>query len=462
MAIRLKQAGIHTFTVFESSDGIGGTWRKNSYPGLACDVPSRFYQFSFALRAGWTQRFPLGLEVLRYLECVAAEYGILPHIRLNCPVTGVRHKEGMWRLELGGGHHATADFLVCASGFLDRPRSPDIPGITDFAGPVLHTARWAPGTELNNMRVAVVGTGSSGVQITSALAGQVKQLLLCQRSAPWIYPIRNRPYKVLTRQVFENVRAMRRLAYRYHDFRYSHLLYTALVRPGLARRVVEYTCKRQLRKISDPELRRILTPDYRPMCKRIVMSTEFYDVVQRDNIEVITDTVARVTQKGLVMEGGAVREIDALVFATGFDSHRYCLDVGVIGPFGNDLESAWRSGPRAYRTIAVPGFPNLFIMNGPYSPFGTYPGTVLAEIQSGFILACVARWGSSRALLAPSEAAARRFHDELKRALPRTAWASGCSSWYIGKEGFPELWPWSPGRYRQMLKEPDMADFEQV
>ncbi|GAA2576934.1 NAD(P)/FAD-dependent oxidoreductase [Actinomadura fulvescens] len=461
MAIELRRAGVRDFTIYEKAGAVGGTWRDNTYPGLTCDVPSRFYQFSFATNPDWTHLYSPGPEIRAYLDRIADRYGVREHIVFGTEVTAACHTGERWRIETSTGAGDEADFLVTATGVLHHPRYPAIPGLDTFAGAAFHSARWDHDVPLRGRRVAVVGTGSTGVQITTDLAGTAGRLLLFQRTPQWILPARNRPYGRLTRAAHRRLPVLDRLGYRWHEFVISKVLSEAIIRPGWQRRLIGALCRRNLERVADPELRRKLTPPDQPMCKRLIASGGFYEAVQRDDVELVSDAISHVEPRGIVTVDGRLHELDVLVLATGFDAHAYVRPMRLVAPDGRTLDEAWRDGPHAYRTVAMPGFPNLFFLMGPHSPIGNYSLTAIAEAQAAYIAGWIRRHRAGLVTtMAPRREATDAFNEEMRKALPRTIWTSGCSSWYLGKDGLPELWPWTPREHARMLASPAFDEFD--
>ena len=460
MAARLRLAGIEDFTVYEKASDVGGTWRDNTYPGLTCDVPSRFYQFRFAPKPDWSHTFSPGAEIWDYFDGVADRLGLRPHIRTGCEVTEARFEGGRWRLELGDGSNDAVDFLITACGVLRIPHVPAIPGLGEFGGAVFHSARWDHGVRLAGRRVAVIGTGSTGAQLVGALGGVAGRLALFQRTAQWIAPMPNPPQPRLVNALHRRFPALNRLNY---DLNRSIFEWAAvaLTSPGLRRRAVQAMCRRHLRRaVADPALRRALTPAYEPMCKRLVASSSFYPAIQRPDVELVTDAIAAIEPGGVRTEDGTLHGADVIVLATGFDAHAYIRPLRLVGRDGVTLDDAWRDGPKAYLTVALPGFPNCFTLIGPHSPVGNYSLTEIADTQAKYAVAWIERWrAGSFAAAEPRAGATDRFNAELRAALPGTVWATGCDSWYLGRDGLPELWPWVPQRHRRMLAEPRIADF---
>jgi cation diffusion facilitator CzcD-associated flavoprotein CzcO len=460
MAAKLKAAGIDTFTIYEKADTLGGTWRDNTYPGLTCDVPSRFYQFRFAPNPDWTRWFSDGAEISRYFDRVAADLDINRHVELSSEVTSARFEDPRWRLELAAGREVEADFVISACGLLRIPRIPEIDGLESFEGALFHSARWDHAVPLKRRRVAVVGTGSTGAQIVGALGGVASEVKLFQRTAQWILPMPNLRFSPLTRSLHRRLPLLDRLAYD-GVRRFAEFVAPGLVEPGWRRTLTQQFCRWHLRTIRDPDLRAKLTPDYEPMCKRLIISSAFYPAIQRDDVALVTDAIDRITAEGIVTCDGALHEADVIVMATGFDAHAYMRPMELIGRDGATLDEAWAGGPRAYRTVALPGFPNHFMLMGPHSPVGNYSLTEIAETQAGYITAWIQQWqAGAYDTAAPTATATERFNADLREALPGTVWATGCNSWYLGEAGLPELWAWVPQKHRQMLAEPCHADYE--
>jgi cation diffusion facilitator CzcD-associated flavoprotein CzcO len=459
MAMRLQQCGFDDFTIYEKARHIGGTWRDNKYPGLTCDVPSRLYQYSFAPNPGWSSFFSPGPEIEAYLARVAAEGGLLAHIRFGSEVTAAEFSSGRWLITTAGGEQAEYDFLICATGFLRVPRVPQLRGLEDFAGACFHSARWDQTVSLEGLRVGVVGTGSTGMQIVSAVAGRCAQLDLFQRTAQWVVPVPNFRYSSVALRLYRALPFLNRLSYNGIRALIEFFSY-ALVKPGLRRRAVELVCRANLRSVRDPELRRALRPDYTPMCKRLVVSSGFYRAVQRSDVSVVTSGIDRVVGSGVVTVDGVLHELDVLILATGFDAHAFMRPMKMTGRDGITLEEAWAEGPRAFQTVAMPGFPNCFMLVGPHSPIGNFSVISTAETQAEHVLYWIRGWCEGEFdTVEPTLAATERYNSLINEALPDTVWVTGCTSWYLGASGLPELWPWTPRRHRAMLGNPVRSDY---
>jgi cation diffusion facilitator CzcD-associated flavoprotein CzcO len=461
MAAKLQDAGIDTFTVFEKAEDLGGTWRDNTYPGLTCDVPSRFYSYSFRPNPAWSHLYPPGPEIHAYFGQVANERGIRAHIRFGVDVASARFRDGQWWVGTADGEEAF-DVLITATGVLRIPRYPDIPGLDTFAGPSFHSSRWDHSVSLTDKRIGLIGTGSTGVQITAELGGDVRELNVFQRTPQWVFPAANPHYSRLTKSVLSRWPALNMLGYRFWQGCFERLLAPAVVKPCWQRRLITALCRCNLRlSVQDPELRRRLTPDYQPMCKRQVFAGRYYKAIQKPGVHLVSEAIDHVEPRGVVTADGTLHELDLLVLATGFDAHAYVRPMEIVGENGLTLDEAWEDGPHAYRSVAVPGFFNLFMLIGPHSPVGNQSLVIIAENQADYAMWWINQIREGRvASAAPTEAATKDYNESMKAAMPQTIWMTGCNSWYLGKDGLPELFPWIPRRHRELLSAPELADFD--
>jgi cation diffusion facilitator CzcD-associated flavoprotein CzcO len=460
MAIALLRSGITDVTGYEKADEVGGTWRDNTYPGLTCDVPSRVYQYTFAKNPNWTHMFSPGGEIQAYFRGIADQFVLRDRIRFGTEIVSARFDGHRWVLRTDAGAEATVDFLISATGVLHHPRMPSIAGLNDFGGNVFHSARWDHRVALQGRRIAVIGNGSTGVQLVCGLAGVAGRVVLFQRTAQWIVRLPNPRYSRFTSITHQAVPWLDRLAYR----AYSSIFDTfavALTKPGLRRKVMGALCRASLRKVRDPELRRALTPDYQPMCKRLVMSAGFHGAIQRDDVELVTAGIDHVERRGIVADDGVLHEVDIIVLATGFDTHAFFRPMQLTGRDGIAADDVWRDGPHAHQTVALPGFPNFFMMLGPHSPVGNLSLTAVAESQADHVLRWIEHWRRGEFdTVEPTPLATEAFNARLRAAMPNTVWTTGCDSWYLNKDGVPEVWPYPPGEHRVMLENPDPAHYD--
>jgi cation diffusion facilitator CzcD-associated flavoprotein CzcO len=460
--IRLTEAGITDFTIYEKADRPGGTWRENTYPGLSCDVPSHLYSYSFAPNPDWSHVFSPGNEIQAYFERVARDHDLGDHFRFGDEVCRCEWVDGRWRLETASGHRDDVDVVVAATGVLHHPRYPDIDGLETFAGACFHSARWDHDVPLDGRRVGVVGTGSTGVQITSALVPRVERLVLFQRTAQWILPQENPAYTDEERAEFRAdpsrlVEMHRTLADMFSMFS------NAVVDADSPRmKTIEEMCAANLEQsVRDPELRERLRPNYRAACKRLVISPDFYGAIQQPNAELVTDAIERVEPGGVRTRDGVLHELDVLVLATGFKADAFMRPMTIVGRDGRTLDEAWAKRPNAYLSISIPGFPNFFMLNGPNGPVGNFSLIEVAELQFGYVMQLVDRLraGECREVCATQDAM-DAFEAARVEAAKNTIWMTGCRSWYLDDRGIPASWPWSFDRFREEMRAPDLSAFE--
>jgi cation diffusion facilitator CzcD-associated flavoprotein CzcO len=461
IASKLRLAGIESFHLYEQSDDLGGTWHANTYPGLSCDVPSRYYQYTFAPNPDWSHVFSPGPEIKRYIDDVAQRFDVRRRISFSTRVVDGRWEDGRWVVETDAGEQAEYDFLIAASGVLVQPRTPDIPGLELFAGASFHSARWDHSVPLAGRRIAVIGTGSTGMQITRALAPIASRYELYQRTPQWVLPLANRRYTRLGRALMRRFPALNLLSYRAWQWAAEGSLGMAVVKPGWQRSLLSWMCREHLRRgVRDPELRRRFTPPDQPMCKRLVAGTGFYQLFERGTATLVDTPIDHVAEGGIVTNDGTLHELDVIVLATGFDAHRFLLPIELTGVSGARLSELWAREPFGYRTIAIPEFPNVFTLIGPHSPFGNQSLFTISEVQADFALRCIERWRRrSFDAMWPTREATDQFNDDLRSVIPRTIWASGCRSWYLGADGTPSVWPWEPAHHREILQEPEVSDW---
>jgi len=464
-AIKLREAGLTDFTVYEKADRIGGTWRENTYPGVACDVPSHLYSYSFAPNPEWSQVFSPGPEILAYLESVAQQHGADKDIRLGVEVCSMEYRDGRWHIELSTGEHDEADVVIAATGVLHHPHIPDIEGVDDFAGAVFHSARWDHNVPLEGARVGVVGTGSTAVQICGALVDTVGELHLFQRTPQWILPVPNAEITDEDRARYrDDPAAMKALRDELAATFEQNFANAVIDADSPQVKVLEEMCKANLEHgVADPELRERLRPDYRATCKRLIISPNFYEAIQRPNAHLVTERIERIEEKGIRTADGELHQLDVIVLATGFRVDRFLRPIDVVGRNGVRLDDVWAQRPSAYLAVSVPEFPNLFMLNGPNGPVGNFSLIDVAEAQFAYIMQLVdlIRAGQCREVSA-SHDAAEQFERDRVEAAQNTVWVTGCRSWYLDDRGVPAAWPWSFSRFRQAMERPHLDHYELV
>lgn len=463
-AYTLKNAGFTNFTILEKGSDVGGVWHWNRYPGLTCDVPSQIYQFSFAPKPDWSHVWAGGEEIQRYHREVVDRFDLDAHLRCNTEVTEARYDSTTtsWTVTTRDGDTLTADFVICATGVLHHPFVPDIPGMESFQGQIVHTARWQPELVTSDRRVAVIGTGSTGVQVVSALQPGARSLIHFARSPQWILWA-----PMWLRQSAALAEVLRRRP-AWHDALYRRLLWASgiladiVTTPSWRRTLVQAYARWSLRaQIRDREVRAKLTPDYEPLCKRQVVSGTYYRAITRPNARLVTDPIQEFTRTGIRTADGTHHDVDVAVLATGFQAHNYMRPMVVVGRDGITLDDAWVKGPRAYRMTAIPGFPNLFTVLGPNSPTGSISLQYSAELTAGYIVSWLRRFENAElSEIEVTEQATDEFNSAVADALGPTVWNTGCNSWYFTDNGTIDLWPFDRATLTRMLSEPDPTHFQ--
>ncbi|NIB39001.1 NAD(P)/FAD-dependent oxidoreductase [Pseudomaricurvus alkylphenolicus] len=463
-AIKLLEQGKRNLVIYEKADRIGGTWRENTYPGLTCDVPSHSYTYSFEPNPDWSEVMPSGAEIQSYFESVADKYDLRRWIQFNKEINHCKYIDGQWRIETKCGVKDNADIIIAASGVLHHPRYPDIDGMDKFEGALFHSARWDHSVPLDGARIAVIGTGSTGVQIVSALSTRASQLTHFQRTPQWIRPVQNRKFTEAEKTAFRSDPALLKRMQNDPDLEAGIEQFSAAITDpdSEAMKQIDQEVMQNLEQsIQDPVLREKLRPDYRPACKRLIYSPDFYEAVQRPNVDVVVEGVNRIEPKGIRTQDGQLHEFDVIVLATGFQADRFVRPMEIEGRGGVRLNDLWKEGPSAYMAISVPDMPNFFMLNGPNGPVGNFSLIEIAEHQWGYIeqLMALVEDGRCRALCASNESF-KRFEAERVEAAKQTIFATGCSSWYLDGKGVPATWPWTRSRFKAEMKAPKFEAFE--
>jgi cation diffusion facilitator CzcD-associated flavoprotein CzcO len=463
-AIQLKRAGRHDFVILEKADDIGGTWRDNTYPGCACDVPSHLYSFSFEPNPRWSRMFSSQDEIWQYLRHCVDAYDLAPHLRFGADVTGARFDEeaGRWLVDVNGVDTLDCRILVAGVGALHHPKTPDLPGLASFAGTTFHSARWRHDHDLTGRAVAVIGTGASSVQFVPQIAPRVARLDLYQRTPAWVTPKPDPPIAADRQRLYARRPATQRAM--------RNLLYWALEARGIgftttpkAMRLLEREARTHLqRQVADPDLRARLTPNYQIGCKRVLLSDDFYPSLQRDNVHLVTDPIVEVTPDGIRTADGAQRDVDTIIFGTGFDVSANLVRLDLVGRGGRSLGDVWaEEGIGAHLGITVSGFPNLFLLLGPNTGLGHTSVVFMIEAQARYVARALDLMDSSGASTIEVRAEAQqRFVHRVQSRLDKTVWQSGCRSWYLDENGRNfTIWPHVTWRYWLRTRRPRPADF---
>ncbi|NMN93751.1 flavin-containing monooxygenase [Antrihabitans stalactiti] len=463
MAIHLKKAGYTDITIFEKAGDVGGCWRDNTYPGAACDVPSHVYSFSFEEKTDWSRRFAPQPEILQYLRDTATKYDVRRHIRFNTEVVEAAFDEGAgsWHITLADGSTHDADVLVAATGQLNRPAYPRIPGMDTFAGELFHSARWNHDYDLRGKRVAVIGTGASAIQFVPQIAKNVASLELFQRDAAHVIPKPDYAYHPIARKAFAAVPGLQRLS-RWATYcqleprAAGFTTFPQLMAPYAAR------FRRYLRdEVTDVTLREKLTPKDPMGCKRILISNDYYRAMVRDNVDVVTSGITEVRANGIVTADGAFHEVDAIILGTGFQATELLAPMHITGRDGVVLRDEWREGAQAYLGMSVAKFPNLFVLYGPNTNLSHSSIVFMLESQIGYVIQAVRRLAKGDvSWIDVREGVQDAFNTKLQERIRASVWSQGCSSWYKTASGTnPISWPGFTFEYRQRTRKLDESDY---
>lgn len=461
MAIKLREAGITNLTILEKTDRLGGTWRENTYPGVACDVPAHMYTYSFEPNPEWSQLYASGAEIYQYFEKVGRKYGVSNTVRFNEAVTDCSYENGRWTIATSKGDSITADFVVNSTGILHHPVMPNIDGLDKFEGIKFHTAQWNHKVDLADKKIGIIGTGSTAAQVIPEIAKKAAKLTVFQRTPNWFLPFGNKDFSEKFRaKLRHNPNSVRRLRAVYI------WLFTHILTKAVTGHPVQNFFFRNISKayhyfgIKDSELRKKLTPDFEVGCKRVVINTTFFPAMQRDNVELITDGISEITPLGVKTKDGREHEFDVLILSTGFNPTAFMRPMNMIGKDGLSIDNAWKNKIHTYRSLFLPKFPNFFLMLGPNTPIGNFSVIAMSEVQCGYILKVIDRWRNNEFdEIDVEQATAEKFGAYMKEGMKNTVWLGGCQSWYMDKDGDPILWPYTWGQWEAEMDEPAMEDF---
>ena len=459
-AIELRRHGFSDVTVLERAPGIGGTWHYNDYPGCACDVPSHLYSFSFAQRRHWSRLCSPQAEILRYLEEVARDFGVDRVVQCGVDVVSCRW-DGGWTVAAADGRTWRADALIIATGQLHQPSVPRIEGLAEFEGACFHSSRWDHSVDLHGKRVAVIGTGASAVQFVPEVAREAERLYVLQRTANWFLPRRNRAYPPVVRAAIRYVPGVQSLR-RVFIYYYAETLTMMIRNPRTVGRIGRLRSTLFMRwQLRDPAVRRKAWPDYTFGCKRVLFSSHYLPALQRPNVSLVTEPVARLVPSGVVTADGVLREVDCVIWGTGFKTTEFMFPMEIIGADGRSLREEWSGGAHAHLGVCVPRFPSLFLMYGPNT--NTSGGSIVfyEETQAAYIRQALSELRSRRAsaiVVRPEvEAASDR---EVQAAFAGTAWTQ-CDSWYRDERGrIVANWPGYMTQYAERLRVLDPREYE--
>ena len=462
-AIRLKQEGYEDFVVLERGDDVGGTWHWNTYPGCGCDVPSHLYSFSFAPNPDWTRTYSRQSEIRDYLHRCADEFGVRAHVRTGTAVQAAAWDEAArrWEIETSRGT-LRARVLIAGMGPLTEPKTPPLPGLEGFEGHTMHSARWDHDYDLKGKRVASIGTGASAIQYVPSIQPDVEQLHVFQRTPPWIMPHTDRPTSAFERRLYRRFPALQRLV-RGAVYAGRETNVVGFVKNPRLMSVIERIARRHMaRQVPDAELREKVTPDYTIGCKRILPSNRWYPVLAEPNVELVDGGVKEVRANSVVGSDGVEREVDAIIFGTGFAVTDMPVGKLVRGRGGRSLDELWRGSPRAYLGTAIAGFPNLFMLLGPNTGLGHSSMIYMIESQLAHVMDALRVMRERGAETVEVRAdTADRFNEAIDQQLAGTVWNTGCASWYLDDTGRnATLWPDWTFRFRRRTARFDPGEYE--
>ncbi len=451
MSIKLKEAGMENFLILESADSVGGTWRENDYPGCACDIPSHLYSFSFEQSSDWSRMFPPQQEIWDYLRHCVDKYELASHLRLNSNVDKAVFDEAgaCWQVTLDDGQSFTGKALVSGMGALNRPAYPDIPGLSEFSGTSFHSARWNHSYDFDGKTVAVIGTGASAIQFVPQIADKVKQLLLFQRTPPWVVPKLDRRFPSWERRIYRHLPFARVLFRNLIYWRQEVRGIGFTIDPRLMGRARRVALKHLEKQVADPALQEKLTPNYTIGCKRILISSDYYPALQKDNLSLNTSGIKCVTEDAVIDGDGREHKVDAIVLGTGFRATDPITPTRLLGIGGRDLSDDWRDGPEAFLGISVAGYPNLFLLVGPNTGLGHNSIIFMIEAQVRYTIKMLRKMLEQGVRAVDVKAESQdQFNRDIQRSLAKTVWQSGCKSWYQTEDGKnSSLWPGSTFTY---------------
>jgi cation diffusion facilitator CzcD-associated flavoprotein CzcO len=444
-AVALRRAGFDDIVIIERSDGVGGTWRSNTYPGAACDVQSHLYSLSFAPNPNWSRTYARQPEILAYLEAVADDFDLRGDLRLNTTVRQARWLGDRWELMVesdSGTAIMHADVVVSAVGLFGAPRLPEIDGLTDFAGPLVHTARWDHSIDWSGKRVAVIGTGASGVQAIPELAEVAAAVTVFQRTPPWMVPKDDRHFTTAELDRFRRDPAAAS-AERERIFNEFHANSSVAADDPLVTGRQDYALGFLEAQIADEALRAQLTPDYPFRCKRVLLGDDYYRALRRDHVELISEPITRVTERAIETVSGRAVEADVIVLATGFETSHYLSELTVLGTGGRNLHDEWGDDPRAYLGVAVHGYPNFFMLYGPNTNQGGNSIVYILEAGARLVASAVGRLARRGGYLDVRPEAEKRYNEGLSADLERSIWTQ-CDSYFRSPSGrIVTQWPYT-------------------
>ncbi|MCB1180367.1 MAG: NAD(P)/FAD-dependent oxidoreductase [Leptospiraceae bacterium] len=462
-AIKLKEEKM-SFVVLEKDNGVGGVWKVNTYPGAQCDVQSHLYSFSFDQNPNWSRSYGLQNEIQTYLKKSSEKYGVTPHILFNTEVTSSKwnEEENYWEVEVKSGKVFYAKTVFFGIGGLSQIAMPDIKGLKSFKGKLFHSARWDHSTVIKNKKVAIIGSAASAIQIIPAIAKDVKKLTVLQRSASWIIPKNDRLYSELEKLSFNLFPPLlwlsREITYWMLEWRAMAFVYSPQMLNNFQKLIENYIKM----KVKDPELAKKVTPNYKIGCKRILLSDNYYETIQRPNVEIETNQIKEINETGILLNNGTHIEADIIITATGFKAADDVVPFDVIGKNGVSLEKEWEEGAQAFLGTTIKGFPNLFMIVGPNTGLGHNSMVYMIEAQTNYSIKALRFIKKNKiSSLEVKPEIQKKYNDSLQEKLEKSIWnTGGCASWYLNKNGRnTTLWPGFTFEFKKLTEKFNINDY---
>jgi cation diffusion facilitator CzcD-associated flavoprotein CzcO len=465
-AIKLKKAGFHNIVIYEKAGSIGGTWRDNTYPGAACDVMSHLYSFSFARNPNWSRTYSPQSEILDYLVETARGFKVDQYVKTNCEIDLVEFDEDTfrWQLTDTAKNKYFADVVISALGQLNKPNVPDFEGLDNFKGQWFHSARWNHDVEIAGKTVCVIGNAASAVQLIPKVAKVAKKLYVFQRTPNWIVPKVDREFSSKEKWAFQHIPGWERL-YRTYLYWWHEVKFGAFLNGSPLSKQAEKLARSYLnKKVKDVKLREKLTPDYPLGCKRILLTNDYYDTIQKENVELVTSQIDHIEPSGIVCKDLRKIDCDVIIFATGFKATEFLTPMEVIGQKGLNINKVWNEGAEAYLGITMPGFPNFFMIYGPNTNLAHNSIIFMIECQISYIISILNRAIKLGAkALEPKEERYQRYNERIQRLMQKTVWVAGCPSWYKNESGkVTNNWPRSTVSYFISTHLPDWSAYQSL
>ncbi len=462
--IKLLEAGYKNVTIYEKADSLGGTWFHNSYPGLTCDVPSHSYTYSFAPNPDWSRYLPPGPEVLQYFEQVVENYNLNAIIKYNQEISTCTFDTGCWRLETKQGLASTVDFVIAATGVLHHPNQPNIDGAESFSGLLFHSACWDHSSDLMGKKVGVIGNGSTGVQLVSALVSKAGEVSHFQRTPQWIMPVENPAYTEEQITAFRNDPVLLKSIQNDEGLDASIEWFSRIIvdpNSEEMQQLKDVVLANLENSVADSNLKNRLRPSYEPACKRLIYSPDYYQAIQSPNASLVDAGICCIEPKGIRTSDGELHELDIIVYATGFKADQFMRPMKVTGHNNIELNDLWSDTPSAYLAVSVPDFPNFFMLNGPNGPVGNFSLIEIAEHQWHYISQLIELVSEQKCKgVSASKEAYEQFNKDRLKAAKSTIFGTGCKSWYLDKNGIPSTWPWSRKHFAERMQKPTLDDYE--